>query len=99
MNAARKARACHAGALAAAASSLYPATHHPYFAIPGLLSAAILTAVAASYHREASEDARVGHGQEPTVACPSCLGAPSIPRHQLDDHNRQHHPHHTAQEY
>jgi hypothetical protein len=54
----RKARACTAGAVLAAASGLYPAAHHPVFAVPGLLSAAIFAAVAASYRREAHEDAR-----------------------------------------
>ncbi|WP_042170150.1 hypothetical protein [Streptomyces sp. NBRC 110035] len=29
------------------------------------------------------------------VACPSCLGAPPIPRQDLAIHNHQHHPHHT----
>ncbi|MFI0268596.1 hypothetical protein [Streptomyces luteogriseus] len=56
--AARKARACTAGAVLAAASGLYPAAYHPYFAVPGLVSAAIFAAVAASYRREAHEDAR-----------------------------------------
>ncbi|MFF7485606.1 hypothetical protein ACFZBC_08920 [Streptomyces luteogriseus] len=51
--AARKARACTAGAVLATASGLYPAAHHPVFAIPGLLSAAIFAAVAASYSAEA----------------------------------------------
>jgi len=32
------------------------------------------------------------------VACPSCLGAPPIPRAQLADHNRQHHPHHPQEQ-
>lgn len=31
------------------------------------------------------------------VPCPSCLGAPPIPRHQLADHNIRHHPHHQEQ--
>lgn len=29
------------------------------------------------------------------VTCPSCLGAPAIPRQDLAIHNHQHHPHHT----
>ena len=57
MNPARKARACHAGALAAIGSGIYPATQHPAFRIPGLVSAAILLLVSASYDREAREDA------------------------------------------
>lgn len=63
MNAARQARACQVGAGLAAASGIYTATHHPYYLIPGLLSAAILAAVAASYQREATKDTRT-HDQE-----------------------------------
>ncbi|MFJ8049846.1 hypothetical protein [Streptomyces luteogriseus] len=57
VTATHKARGCTAGALLAAASGIYPATYHPYFAVPGLVSAAIFAAVAASYRREAHEDA------------------------------------------
>ncbi|WP_108990416.1 hypothetical protein [Streptomyces coelicoflavus] len=57
MTAARKARACHAGALASVITAIYPATQHPAFGIPGLVSAAILLLVSASYEREAREDA------------------------------------------
>ncbi|MEU3099651.1 hypothetical protein ABZ690_34325 [Streptomyces sp. NPDC006967] len=69
MNPAQKARACQTGAGLAAASGIYPATHHPYYLIPGLISAAILAAVAASYQREAAEDtarttAQPDHDQE-----------------------------------
>jgi hypothetical protein len=53
----RKARACTAGVVLAAASGIYPATYHPYFAVPGLVSAAIFAMVVASYRREAREDA------------------------------------------
>ncbi|KAB2976014.1 hypothetical protein F8R89_30880 [Streptomyces sp. SS1-1] len=52
-----KARGCTAGVILAAASGIYPATYHPYFAIPGLVSAAIFAMVAASYRREAHEAA------------------------------------------
>jgi hypothetical protein len=56
----RKARACTAGVALAAASGIYPASYHPAFAIPGLVSAAIFAIVAASYRREAREDAERG---------------------------------------
>lgn len=56
MRPASKARACHAGALAAVVSAIYPATQHPVFGIPGLVSAVILLLVSASYEREARED-------------------------------------------
>ncbi|MET9138870.1 hypothetical protein [Streptomyces parvulus] len=58
MTAARKARACHVGALAAIVSAIYPATQHPAFGIPGLASAVILLLVSASYDREARTLAR-----------------------------------------
>ncbi|MEV5048228.1 hypothetical protein AB0N20_27425 [Streptomyces griseoincarnatus] len=32
------------------------------------------------------------------VACPSCLGAPDIPRADLDAHNALHHPHHQQEQ-
>lgn len=53
----QKARASHAGALAAVISAIYPATQHPTAGIPGLVSAAVLLLVSASYEREAREDA------------------------------------------
>jgi hypothetical protein len=54
---ARKARASHAGALAAVITAIYPATQHLFLGIPGLASAAILLWASASYEREAREDA------------------------------------------
>ena len=57
ITATHKARGCTAGAFLAIASGIYPATYHPYFAVPGLVSAAIFAAVAVSYRREAHEDA------------------------------------------
>ncbi|NUS79184.1 MAG: hypothetical protein HOV70_23700 [Streptomyces sp.] len=57
MSPARKARACHAGALAAVISGIYPATQHPAYGIPGAVSAVILLLVSASYDREASTEA------------------------------------------
>lgn len=57
MTAARKARACHAGALASVITAIYPATQQPAFGIPGLVAAVILLLVSASYDREAREDA------------------------------------------
>lgn len=56
MSPARKARACHAGALAAVITAIYPATQHLVLGIPGLITAAILLGVSASYEREARED-------------------------------------------
>ena len=57
MRPASKARACHAGSLAAVGSAIYPATQHLALGIPGLVSAAILLWASASYEREAREDA------------------------------------------
>lgn len=57
MRPASKARACHAGALAATGSAIYPATQHLALGIPGLVSAAILLWASASYERAAREDA------------------------------------------
>ncbi|MEU5624250.1 hypothetical protein [Streptomyces tendae] len=65
MTAARKARASHAGALASVISAIYPATQHPAFGIPGLVSAAILLLVSASYEREARKAA--ARPRRPTV--------------------------------
>ncbi|KAF2774659.1 hypothetical protein [Streptomyces sp. OM5714] len=56
MTAARKARACHAGALTAVITAIYPATQHLFLGIPGLITAAILLGVSASYEREARKD-------------------------------------------
>lgn len=61
----RKARYCQASAILAAASGLYPATHHPYYAIPGLVSAAIFATVAVSYQREAADDGRQHDDRSP----------------------------------
>jgi hypothetical protein len=73
-----KARACTAGVVLAAASGIYPATYHPYFAVPGLLSAAIFAAVAASYRREARDEAARDHAA--TVTDPAAPHADDEPR-------------------
>ncbi|MFE9921595.1 hypothetical protein ACFYQA_08430 [Streptomyces sp. NPDC005774] len=48
----RTARACRALAFISAASAGYSATHHPYLVIPGMVAAAILLTVAATYDTE-----------------------------------------------
>jgi hypothetical protein len=74
----RNARACTAGVVLAAASSIYPASYHPYFAVPGLVSAAIFAMVAASYRREAHEDA--ARDRTDTVTGPAALHTDHEPR-------------------
>ncbi|MGV9282150.1 hypothetical protein [Streptomyces sp. NPDC003730] len=69
----QKARASHAGALVAIVSAIYPATQHPAFGIPGLVSAAVLLLVSASYDREARED-------EARIRQPAVLDTDQQPR-------------------
>jgi len=48
----RTARACRAVAFLSAACAGYSATHHLYLVIPGMVAAAILLTVAATYDTE-----------------------------------------------
>ncbi|MFC9686839.1 hypothetical protein [Streptomyces sp. NPDC056948] len=46
------ARACRITAVIPLASAIYSATHHPHYALPGLISTGVLLAIAASYDTE-----------------------------------------------
>ncbi|GHA22350.1 hypothetical protein [Streptomyces purpurascens] len=48
----RTARACRITAVIPFASAIYSATHHPLYAVPGLISTAVLLAIAAAYDTE-----------------------------------------------
>ncbi|MEU3099652.1 hypothetical protein ABZ690_34330 [Streptomyces sp. NPDC006967] len=43
-------------------------------------------------------DDQPADGGTEMVTCPSCLGAPFIPRADLDAHNARHHPHHPQEQ-